>query len=141
METALLCIQLLSKGMPTTLILVYLLAAFHTINHETLLTCLTTRLGFTDSVLKWFTSYLLDCFQSVINRSVISKWFKLKIGIPQCYVLGPLLFSLYTSPLSQVIAKYMDVKYHFYEDNSHLFIHLSPGSLSKFISSSPGLSE
>ena len=30
--------------------------------------------------------------------------------------------------LSQVIAKYMHVKYQFYVDNSQLFIHLSPGN-------------
>ena len=34
-------------------------------------------------------------------------------------------------PLSQVIAKFMDVKYHFYVDDSQLFIHLSPGNCVK----------
>ena len=39
-----------------------------------------------------------------------------------------MLFSLYISLLSQVIAKYMDVKYNFYGDYSQLFVHLSPGN-------------
>ena len=30
--------------------------------------------------------------------------------------------------LSQVIAKYMDVKYHFYVNDNQLLIHLSPGN-------------
>ena len=54
--------------------------------------------------------------------------FQIKFWVPQGSVLGPLLFSLYTSPFSQVIAKFKDVKYHFYADDSQLFVHLSPGN-------------
>ena len=57
---------------------------------------------------------------------VISDCFKLNFGVLQGSVLGPLLFSLYTALL--VIAKYMDVKYYFYADDSQLFIHLPPGN-------------
>ena len=136
MKTALLCIQneihlSLSKGTPMAPVLLNISAAFNTIEHDTLLSCLLTRFGFTGIVLRWFTTYLLDFSQSAKIGSVISKCFKLYFGIPQGSVLGPLLFSLYTSPLSQVITKYMDVKYHFYADDSQLFIHLSPGNCAK----------
>ena len=59
-ETALLCIQneihmSLSRGMPTALVLFDLSAAFDTIDRDTLLSCLSTRFGFTGNVLRWFT--------------------------------------------------------------------------------------
>ena len=109
--------------MPTALVL-DLSAAFDTIDHDTLPSCLSTRFGFAGTFL---TTYFLDHF-SVKIVSVISKIFKLNFGVPQSFVLGPLLFSLYISFLSQVIAKYMDLKYHFYADYSKLFVHLSPGN-------------
>ena len=131
-ETALLCIQneihlSLSRGMPTALVLLDLSATFDTIDHNKLLACLSTRFGFSGNVLRWFT-YLLDHFQSVKIGSAVSDCFKLNFGVPQGSVLGPLLFSLYTSPLSKVIAKFKDVKYHFFADDSQLFVHLSSGS-------------
>ena len=130
-ETALLCIKnemhlSLSKGMPTALVLLDLFAAFDTIDHDTLLSCLMSRFGFAGLALKWFISYLQDRFQSVKIGSSLSNLFKLKFGVPQGSVLGPLLFSLYTTPLGQVIRKYTGVRYHFYADDTQLFIHLSP---------------
>ena len=95
-------------------------------DHDTLLSCLSARFGFVESALKWFRSYLQDRFQLVKIGSAVSNLFKLKFGVPQGSMLGPLLFSLYTTPLSQVIRKYTGVKYHFYADDTQLFIHLSP---------------
>ena len=130
-ETALLCIKneihlSLSKGMPTALVLLELSVALDTIDHDTLLSCLSSRFGLAGSALKWFRSYLQDCFQSVKIGSSLSKLFKLKFGVPQGSVLGPLLFSFYTTPLGQVIKKYTEVHYHLYTDDTQLFIHLSP---------------
>ena len=100
--------------------------AFDTIDHDTLLSCLSSRFGFAGSALKWFRSYLQDHFQSVKIGSSLSNLFKLKFGVPQGSVLGPLLFSLYTTPLGQVIRKYTGGRYRFYADDTQLFIHLSP---------------
>ena len=100
--------------------------AFDTIDHDTLLSCLSSRFGFAGSALKWFRSYLQDRFQSVKIGSSLSHLFKLKFGVPQGSVLGPLLFSLYTTPIGQVIRKYTGARYHFYADDTQLFIHLSP---------------
>ena len=50
---------------------------------------------------------------------------KLLFGIPQGSVLGPLLFSLYTTPVSLIISKYKGIKFHFYADDSQVYVHLS----------------
>ena len=97
-ETDLLCIKneihlSLSKGIPTALMLLDLSDAFDTIDHDTLLSCLSVRFGIGGSVLKWFGSYLHDHFQSVKIGSAVSDLFKLKFGVPQGSVLGPFLFS------------------------------------------------
>ena len=60
-ETALLCIKheihlSLSKGMNTALVLLDLSKAFDTIDHDTLLSCLSARFGFAGTALKWFQS-------------------------------------------------------------------------------------
>ena len=101
-ETALLSIKTevqlsLSRGEPTPLVLLHLSAAFNTIDHSTLLSCLRIWFGVGGSVLKWFTLYLTDRYQSIKIGSTLSDVCKLIFGIPQGSVLGPLLFSLYTT--------------------------------------------
>ena len=108
----------LSRGEPTALVLLDLSATFDTIDHFTLLSCLHIWFGVCGSVLKWFTSYLTDRYQSIKIGSTLSDVCKLLFGIPQVSVLGPLLFSLCTTPLSLIISKHKGKKFHFYADDN-----------------------
>ena len=124
-ETALLCIKndvhtSLSKGMPTALVLLDLSAAFDTIDHGVLLNCLTSWFGLGGVVLDWFSSYLAGRVQSVKVGDILSNPAELVSGVPQGSVLGPILFSLYTTPLSKVISAYEKISYHFYADDTQL---------------------
>ena len=75
--------------------------------------------------MKWFSSYLTERYQCVKIGSTLSNLKKLLFGVPQGSVLGPLLFSLYTSPLSTLIGRHKGVNFHFYADDTQLYVHLS----------------
>ena len=72
-----------------------------------------------------FSSYSTENFQSVKIGSTLSDLQKLLFGVLQGSVLGPLLFSLYASLLTTLIGKHKGVSFHFYADNSQLYVHLS----------------
>ena len=128
-ETALLSIKndihlSLYRGGATALVLLDLSAAFDTIDHSTLLGCVLDWFSVGGSALKWFSSYLTERYQSVKIGS-LSNLQKLLFSVPQGSVLGPLLFSLYTSPLSTLIGEHKGINFHFYADDTQLYVHLS----------------
>ena len=53
---------------------------------------------------------------------------------PQGSVLGPFLFCLYTTSISQMITTH-DVSHHMYADDTHIYIKLSQSDTHKSISS------
>ena len=79
----------LSKGMPTALVLLDLSAAFDTIDHDTLLSCLSARFGFAGSALKWFRCYLQDRFKSVKIGSSLFEFVQIEVWSPPRFCLRP----------------------------------------------------
>ena len=95
----------MNKQHITLLVLLDLSAAFDTVQHNILLEALNT-LGL-GRVSKWFRSYLSGRSQRILVRRCLSKKFYLNCGVPQGSCLGPLLFTIYTSSLLDVVEKYL----------------------------------
>ena len=88
------------------LILLDYSAAFDTINQNVFLQQLVSRFGITGSAVDWFSSYFKDRSQSiVINNSVSNLHTRLE-GVLQGSVIGPLSFTMYTSPLEDIIVSH-----------------------------------
>ena len=114
-----------AKGEAAAVVLLDQSAAFDTIDHDTLLDSLSSWFGVGGVVLDWFKSYLSDHDQCIQTGSILSDAKKLLYGLPQGSVLGPILFSLYTTPLSKVIQNHPGISFHFYTDDTQLYVHLT----------------
>src|SRR6218665_1545078 len=78
-------------------------AAFDTIDLNLLLHRLSSWFGISGTALLWFKSYLSSRSFSVKASNHTSQPLPLSCGVPQGSVLDPLLFILYTTPLSHLI--------------------------------------
>ena len=100
-------------------------AAFDMLDHGKLLNHLQNRFNITGAVLKWIESYLSDRSQAVVlkngkGETAMSYAVRLSMGVPQGSVLGPLLFTLFTTPLGDICRQY-DQDFHLYGDDTQLY--------------------
>ena len=77
--------------------------AFDCVSHNVLLRKLENEFGINGLLLDWLRSYLDNRKQYTVLNGIASDLNTVKSGIPQGSVLGPMLFSLYTSDLPEAI--------------------------------------
>ena len=90
-----------------------------TLDHAIQLRPLESTFGISGVALSWFESYLSDRTRSVVVDGLMSTPIPLVFGVPQGSVLGPVLFTLYSQPLSDVIACH-SCDYHKYADDTEI---------------------
>ena len=107
------------------LCLIDLSVAFHTIDHDILITRLSSWFGIHGSVLNWFKSYTYRLAPSVSNVTTT-----FPPHVP-AYVVSPKALSLVlyssscTSPLSTLISS-LSLYHHLYADDTQLFLSFCP---------------
>ena len=75
-------------------------------------------MGIRGILLKWFISYLDDRYQRVVIKGQKSSLGKIKAGVPQGSVLGPLLFLVYINDITNVVNNQIRL----FADDTTLFI-------------------
>jgi len=100
--------------------------AFDYVNHNILLSKLEFY-GITDKANNLIKSYLNDRYQRVIiknnySKNCLSDWRKVKQGVPQGSILGPLFFLLYINDLPGIIRD-ISKPTIFADDTSIIFTH------------------
>ena len=70
--------------------------------------------------LSWFQSYLPDRTQVVSVNGVSSALAALNFGVPLGSVLGPILFVIYTHPISEIVS-YHPLSHHSFSDDNQLY--------------------
>ena len=111
----------------TALTLLDLSAAFDTIDHTILLRRLGNWFGVSGRALDWFEPYLTGRSQRIKLGNCLSSTSDLSFGVPQGSVLGPLLLTLYTTPLSSLVSGHA-IPHHIYADDSQLYVSFSSGN-------------
>ena len=78
-----------------------------------------------EKALSWLTSYLTERTQlvQVANKHSISR--KRLCGVPPGSVLGPVLYSTYTTPLAEIVRQH-GLNLHFHADDTQLYLSFNP---------------
>ena len=113
----------MDAGKCAMLILLDLCAAFDTVVHELLFEDLRS-IDIIDDALDFLKKYLYNrkYFVRIGNSASASE--PLIIGVPQCSVLGPVLFCIYTIGLSRIL-KDLGVEIRIFADDTQYYLTIS----------------
>ena len=106
-----------SDGNLVGMVLLDLQKAFDTVNHFILLAKLKC-LGFNETTVKWFSSYLTQRSQVCDVDGARSEPLEIECGVPQGSILGPLLFLIYVNDMPAAVK----CKLLLYADDSALLV-------------------
>ena len=107
----------ISLGRYVGMVLIDLRKAFDTVNHSIMCQKLEA-IGFDQSTVAWFKSYLQNRTQLVNVNGVFSDKRNISCGVPQGSVLGPLLFNLYINDMQSSVS----CKLMLYADDAALIV-------------------
>nr|CAI5824394.1 unnamed protein product [Callosobruchus analis] len=113
------------QGKCTLLVLLDFSKAFDTLNHSILLHILK-HIGLVDSAVTFLKSYLNNRKQKVVLDGKESSTLDVVSGVPQGSVLGPLLYTIYTSKLVTAIR---NCQYQMYADDTQLMYSFFPDDM------------
>ena len=115
----------LDRNHAMVFVMLDLSAAFDTIDHAHLFKLLQDEYGVRGTALAWFRTYMEDRTYRVQIDSTTSAHIPLQYGVPQGSVLGPVIFTLYTTTMQRIFRRH-GVHYHKYADDIQLYAYYNP---------------
>lgn len=114
-------LKTIDRNQGIILILLDLSAAFDTIDHTILYHTLFHHFGISGMALRLIKSYLANRTFTVSVNSLASTQTRLPHGVPQGSILGPILFTMYTKPLTILLDSF-NLNYMLYADDTQLWL-------------------
>ena len=96
-------------------------------DHGLLLERLSSAYGIEGLAHSWLESYLTRWTQAVKIGNHVLEHRMLQCGVSQGSVLGPILFTMYTAPIGNIVCKH-GLTHHLHADDTQLYISFDPDS-------------